>query len=153
MDGFELAAVAEADLPALVGWSYELPYDIYDLGSDLGFMLDPALRYSAVRRDGDLIAYSCIGADARVPGLDAAPGTDDLGFGLHPGLVGQGHSRTVLPWLLGALGDQIVGDHLRVVILEWNIRSLKAYRRVGFRDVGTHSNAADTYLLLTRPRP
>jgi hypothetical protein len=59
----------------------------------------------------------------------------------------------VLPWLLGALGDQIVGDHLRVVILEWNIRSLKAYRRVGFRDVGTHSNAADTYLLLTRPRP
>jgi len=40
---------------------------------------------------------------------------------------------------------------LRVVILDWNARSLAAYRRAGFRDVGSHTNDGDRCLLLRRP--
>ena len=113
-------------------------------------MTDPAQRYSAVWRDGELIAYVCLGAEARVPGMTADPGIEDLGFGLRPDLMGQGLSRTLLPWVIVALDDQIDGRRLRVVIYDWNARSLAAYRRLGFTDSGTVTNAGGTFLILIR---
>jgi RimJ/RimL family protein N-acetyltransferase len=88
-----------------------------------------------------------------VPGLGEDPGTEDLGFGLRPDLMGQGLSQELLPWLLSALGEVLIGSRLRVVILEWNARSLAAYRRAGFTDVGNHANDNGTFLLLERALP
>jgi RimJ/RimL family protein N-acetyltransferase len=55
--------------------------------------------------------------------------------------------------LLSALSAQFADSRLRVVILDWNARSLAAYRRAGFTDVGSHVNDDGTYLLLERARP
>jgi RimJ/RimL family protein N-acetyltransferase len=149
-----LTQLTAQDASEISGWRYEAPYDTYDVGpQDAQLMSEPAQRFSAVRRDGELVAYVCLGAEARVPGLDAEPGTEDLGFGLRPDLMGQGLSRVLLPWLLAELGKQLICERLRVVILDWNARSLAAYRRVGFTDAGTHATDAGTFILLTRPAP
>jgi hypothetical protein len=66
--------------------------------------------------------------------------------------MGQGISGDLFPWLIPALDALLVGSQLRVVILDWNARSLAAYRRAGFTDVGSHGNEDGTFRLLTRPR-
>lgn len=149
-----LTSLTSADAEQISGWRYDPPYDIYNVPlEDSARMTDPAQRFSAIRDKDELIAYVCLGGEARVKGLRARSGTEDLGFGLRPDLIGQGLSRQILPWLLQALGDQIAGHRLRVVILDWNVRSLAAYRRAGFADAGAHTNADGTYLLLTREGP
>jgi ribosomal-protein-alanine N-acetyltransferase len=151
---YKLGRLSEADADAISMWRYEPPYDVYNvLAGDARLMTDPAQRFSAVRRNGELIAYLCLGAEARVFGLGEESGMEDLGFGLRPDLMGQGLSREILPLLLEVLGEQLTGTRLRVVILDWNARSLAAYRRVGFTDVGSHINDDGTYLLLERARP
>ncbi|MGH2842033.1 MAG: GNAT family N-acetyltransferase [Solirubrobacteraceae bacterium] len=154
MAAYELSLLTNKDAELICTWRYEPPYDTYDVPSDgAAAMLDPLQRFCALRRDGELIAYVCLGAEARVPGLAAVPDVDDLGFGLRPDLIGQGLSREILPWLLGAVAPQLEGGRLRVVILDWNLRSLGAYRRAGFLDTGSHTNGAGTFLLLERDRP
>lgn len=149
-----LTTLTRADASEISGWRYTPPYDTYDVSAaDSERMTDPAQRFSAIRDGDELVAYVCLGAQARVKGLEPKAGTEDLGFGLRPDLMGHGLSREILPWTLSALGDQISGDELRVVILGWNERSLRAYRRAGFTDVGSHTNEDGAYLLLTRPRP
>ena len=151
---YRLGPLSDGDARQVARWRYEAPYDTYNVSAeDAQLMTDPAQRFSAVRRDGALVAYVCLGAEARVSGLVEEAGVEDLGFGLRPDLMGQGLSREILPWLLSALGEQPVGSRLRVVILDWNARSLAAYRGAGFTDVGSHTNDNGTYLLLERARP
>jgi ribosomal-protein-alanine N-acetyltransferase len=147
-----LTPLKSADARRISGWWYPPPYDPYNVpAQDAARMADPAQRFSAIRDGDELIAYACLGGEARVRGLDPQPGTEDLGFALRPDLMGQGLSRQTIPWLLQALRDQIAGHQLRVVILDWNLRSLAAYRRAGFSDAGSHTNEDGTFLLLTRP--
>jgi ribosomal-protein-alanine N-acetyltransferase len=151
MSEFLLHPIDAADARAIASWRYDPPYDVYEFDhADVLGLTNPSGRYSAVRRHEELIAYVCLGAEARVTGLGPAQDTDDLGFGLRPDLMGQGLSRDLFPWMLRALENQIVGTRLRVVILDWNARSLAAYRRAGFRDEASHRTADGTYLLLTR---
>jgi hypothetical protein len=76
--------VDEAERP--LDWRYPGRYATYDargpLGGDRGFF--------AVEDEGDLVGFGCVGAEARVPGVEEEPGTIDVGYGMRPDLVGQG---------------------------------------------------------------
>ena len=121
----------EAQRP--LGWRYPGPYATYDAEGPLR----PELGFFAVEDDGgDLVGYACVGAEARVPGVEEEPGTVDVGYGMRPDLTGQGHGREFVGAILAYV---VVGDpdaRLRMSILRWNERSRRVAEAHGFRIVG-----------------
>jgi [ribosomal protein S18]-alanine N-acetyltransferase len=121
----------EAERP--LGWRYPPPYETYDaegaLGRDLGF-------FAVDGDEGELVGFGCVGAEARVPGVEEEPGTVDVGYGMRPGLVGSGLGRE----FVGAVLAHVVVEHpaarLRMSILRWNERSRRVAEAHGFRIVG-----------------
>ena len=92
----------EAERP--LGWHYPEPYATYDaegpLGRDLGF-------FAVESEDGDLVGFGCVGAEARVPGVEEEPGTVDVGYGMRPDLIGHGLGRE----FVGAVLAHVVEGH------------------------------------------
>jgi RimJ/RimL family protein N-acetyltransferase len=123
--------VEEAERP--LGWRYPEPYATYDaagpLGRDLGF-------FAVEGEDGDLVGYGCLGAEARVPGVEEEAGTVDVGYGLRPDLVGQGLGREFVGAVLAHAADTHPSARLRMSILDWNSRSRRVAEAHGFRVVG-----------------
>ena len=133
--------VDEAGRP--LGWRYPEPYATYDaegpLRRELGFF--------AVEDDtGGLVGYGCVGAEARVPGVEEVAGTVDVGYGMRPDLTGQGRGRE----FVGAILERVLAEHpnarLRMSILRWNERSRRVAEAHGFRIVG----AAGAFDVLVR---
>jgi ribosomal-protein-alanine N-acetyltransferase len=123
--------VDEAERP--LGWRYPEPYATYDaegpLGRDLGF-------FAVEDDDGDLVGFGCVGAEARVPGVEEEPGTVDVGYGMRPDLIGQGLGREFVGAILARVVDGRPSARLRMSILRWNTRSLRVAEAHGFRPVG-----------------
>ncbi|MBA2278797.1 MAG: GNAT family N-acetyltransferase [Chloroflexia bacterium] len=119
-------------------WTYEPPYDIYNLASApidelVSGLTDPANGYYAIADEtGDIIAFCCFGPDARVPGGDYAAPAIDIGIGLRPDLTGQGLG----PGVIGAaldFAEAVLGGHaFRVTIAAFNRRSIRAFEKLGF---------------------
>ena len=121
----------EAERP--LGWRYPEPYAVYDaagpLGRDLGFF--------AVEEDGgELVGYGCLGAEARVAGVEEEVGTIDVGYGMRPDLVGQGLGREFVGAVLAHAAEANPSARLRMSILGWNARSRRVAEAHGFRVVG-----------------
>jgi ribosomal-protein-alanine N-acetyltransferase len=123
--------VDEAERP--LGWRYPEPYATYDaegpLGRDLGF-------FAVQDEDGDLVGFGCVGAEARVPGVEEEPGTVDVGYGMRPDLIGQGLGREFGGAILARVVDGHPGARLRMSILRWNARSRRVAEAHGFRLAG-----------------
>jgi RimJ/RimL family protein N-acetyltransferase len=121
----------EAEQP--LGWRYPEPYETYDadgpLGRDLGF-------FAVDDDNGELVGFGCLGAEARVPGVEEESGTVDVGYGMRPDLIGQGRGRE----FVGAVLERAVATdptaQLRMSILRWNERSRRVAESHGFRVVG-----------------
>ena len=123
--------VDEAERP--LGWHYSGPYATYDadgpLRRELGFF--------AVEDDAEgLVGYGCIGAEARVPGVEKEPGTVDVGYGMRPDLTGQGRGREFVGAILAHVVAGQPDARLRMSILRWNERSRRVAEAHGFRIVG-----------------
>jgi [ribosomal protein S18]-alanine N-acetyltransferase len=122
--------VEEAERP--LGWRYSGRYATYDvkgaLGGDRGFF--------AVEHDGDLVGFGCVGAEARVPGVEEEPGTVDVGYGMRPDLVGQGRGRSFVAAVLDYVTERNPGARLRMSIFGWNGRSRRVAEGHGFRVTG-----------------
>lgn len=149
----ELAPMTEAEARGIARWRYEPPYDFYD-GSEaeVPVMLHPANRYFAVRADGALVGYACVGPDARVAGQQADEEVDDIGWGFRPDLTGQGIASRWLPDVLDLLADVLRARTQRVVIAAWNGRSQAAARRLGFDSPVPFSNHTGEWIAFTRAR-
>jgi RimJ/RimL family protein N-acetyltransferase len=123
--------VDEAERP--LGWRYPGPYATYDAEGPLR----PELGFFAVEDDaGSLVGYACVGAEARVPGVEEEPGTVDVGYGMRPDLIGQGHGREFVGAILAYV---VAGDSdalLRMSILRWNERSRRVAESHGFSIIG-----------------
>lgn len=117
----------EAEQP--LGWRYPPPYSVYDvtetLGRDRGF-------FAVESDDGLLVGFACVGAEARVPGVEAEAGTTDVGYGMRPDLVGQGRGREFVGAVLAHVLDGGPGPRLRMSILRWNERSRRVAEAHGF---------------------
>jgi ribosomal-protein-alanine N-acetyltransferase len=144
------APITEEGVRAVAGWTYEPPYDIYNLGAApidhlLASFLDPDNAYHEITdEDGRLIAFCCFGPDARVSGGDYAAAALDVGIGLRPDLTGQGLG----PGVIGATldyADAIMRPTLfRTTIAAFNRRSIRAFEKVGFREVSRFIGGAPT---------
>jgi RimJ/RimL family protein N-acetyltransferase len=137
-DRFVVRALSDADSRDIAGWRYSGPWRCYDLRPEDGLLeLDDG--YLAVVGDpgGELVGFLCIGEEARVPGIAEEPDVVDVGVGMRPELVGQGH---------GARFGEAVLEHLRTVgasraravVQSWNERSLRTAHRMGFVENARH---------------
>jgi [ribosomal protein S18]-alanine N-acetyltransferase len=119
--------VEEAERP--LDWHYPEPYETYDaawpLGSDRGFF--------AVDDDsGELVGYGCVGAEARVPGVEEEAGTVDVGYGMRPDLIGHGRGREFVGAVIAHATEGEPTARLRMSILRWNERSRRVAEAHGF---------------------
>lgn len=121
---------------AIATWQYEGPWSIYDLDGQAPSSTD----YWAVTDDLDrLVGFYCTGAEARVPGLDAAPDVLDVGVGMHPDLVGAGNGREFATVILAHCRIEYRQSYARAVVQAWNARSLRLAAAMGFTPSGEHT--------------
>jgi RimJ/RimL family protein N-acetyltransferase len=152
---YRVRDLTEDDLAEIERWRYVGPWSAYDSDG----RLDPDLCYCAIEGDdGRLAGFGCLGADARVPGLGDAAGVLDVGVGMRPDLVGRGSGQrfaaAFLDFAAGHPGLDGSVDRFRVVVKDWNARSLRLVERLGFVPTGTHvvvqDGATETYVVLER---
>jgi RimJ/RimL family protein N-acetyltransferase len=136
--------VEEAEEP--LGWRYPGQYATYDtegpLAHDRGF-------FAVEGDDGELVGYGCVGAEARVPGVEEEAGTVDVGYGMRPDLVGQGRGREFVGTILARVVAEHPAARLRMSILRWNARSRHVAEAHGLRVV----DQAGEFDVLVREAP
>lgn len=149
-----MRALTPTDAAVVSGWRYEGPWSIYDVTDP--DMFSPAKGYWAIvePRRGGLVGFVCLGAEARVAGMDEEPGVLDVGVGLDPARAGRGQGRTLLApvvaWAEVQAAKREAGA-LRAVVQSWNIRSLRLCRSLGFAVTGRHLAPASASSATGRP--
>jgi ribosomal-protein-alanine N-acetyltransferase len=84
-----------------------------------------------------------------VPGVEEEAGTIDVGYGMRPDLVGQGHGRELVGAVLAHVAETNEAARLRMSILQWNARSRRVAEAHGFRAV----DRAGEFDVLVREAP
>ncbi|MBF6331129.1 GNAT family N-acetyltransferase [Nocardia transvalensis] len=127
------------DARCVAAWQYDGPWSVYNLSAEEG-LPDAADGYMAVvdADDGRMVGFYCTGAEARVPGLGEEPGVIDLGVGMDPAWVGNGHGVSFGAAVIDHVRRAHPTSALRVVMQSWNTRSLRLMRRLGFVESGHH---------------
>lgn len=133
-------ALSEAHALTILGWEYPEPYAAYNMGpaspEEVRRLLDPARGYYGLLQKPDqLVAYLCLGADARVAGWAYDDSALDLGMGLRPDLVGRGWGLECLRAALGFIGQRGSPARVRATVAVWNKRALGLCRKTRFREV------------------
>jgi [ribosomal protein S18]-alanine N-acetyltransferase len=134
---------------AILGWRYAEPYDFYnpevsELASDLATFTDPDNHYYAASDEhGVLVAYFCLGREARVPGGEYAADGLDIGGGLHPDLTGSGFGAVAIRAALDFSLEQFAPGIFRATVAEFNKRALHMCEQVGFRPVRRFRRISD----------
>ena len=161
LQGLEIRPLMPLDAEAIAGWRYSGDYAFYnpslDRESDSAeYLLDPSNRFHSVRRTSELIGFCCFGADARVTGGTYDIEALDIGAGMAPAFVGQGHGRAFLGAVVEHAVTHLGALALRATIASWNDRAQRAARGVGFRSVSKFRSpwGVDfTILVLNRVAP
>jgi RimJ/RimL family protein N-acetyltransferase len=146
--GFAVRGLTADDLADIATWAYDGPWSVYDSDGPL----DPSTGYWAVvRDDGRLAGFVCVGQEARVPGLPVAADVLDVGVGMRPELVGRGSGAAFAAAALVFAASRAAAERFRVVVQDWNQRSLRLVARLGFRRTGSHPVGDVTFVVLERP--
>jgi RimJ/RimL family protein N-acetyltransferase len=148
----------EGSARAILGWSYEEPYALYNMppaahGDALRAFLDPINRYHAISDDhGHLVAYCCFGADARVPGGEYSPDAIDIGMGVRPDLTGQGQGITYVCAVVDFARRTLDPQSFRVTVAEFNSRAMKVWQKAGFEVTQRFERTSDgrAFLVMVR---
>ena len=114
-------------------WHYSGKWSVYDLPSPQP-LLDALTSYHSVLVDEKLIGFCCTGSAARVPGMSGVSAILDIGMGMDPTAVGRGYGAVFGQAVLDYLSAQHPDWTLRAVVQDWNERSLRFARRLGFVD-------------------
>jgi RimJ/RimL family protein N-acetyltransferase len=140
-------ALSPADARDIAAWRYpgrDATYDVVDPPT-------PEEGYWAVEHAGRLVGYCCVGAEARVPGVDEQDGTVDVGYGMRPELVGHGQGPAFVGAILAFVTDTYRPRRLRLLILDWNERSRRVAEGLGFARTSSVTNDNGTFLVMVRP--
>jgi [ribosomal protein S18]-alanine N-acetyltransferase len=115
-------------------WRYEPPYDFYD--SDGLPVKNPEFFFAARDDDGTVIGFYFF-----------EPRDDALfyGFGMRPDLTGRGLGEQFV--LAGLKFARSIYGGRRVVlnVAAFNERAVRLYRRLGFNEMGKHTETFDGY--------
>lgn len=123
-------------------WRYDGPWSVYDSRPDDDPVTSENGYWAVAGSDGGpLVGFYCTGAEARVPGLAAEPGVVDIGVGMAPEWVGQGHGAEFTKTILTHAQDHEGPTPLRATVQSWNARSLKLTHHFGFTEQRRHTCA------------
>ncbi len=139
-DGLQDRPLTPDEARAIAGWSYEPPFDLYDLpgedATDLLTARDPQGHgYYPVLSRREVVGFVCFGAEARVRGQAEEAGTCDLGVGVRPDRLSQGLASRLLPSALRFAAERFGAVRVRVAVAAFNERSLRLCASGGFRRV------------------
>ena len=129
---YSIALITPEFAREITTWTYDPPYDRYDMSVDnLQGLLNRDYRYHVVF-DGDqtLLGFCCFGEDARVPGGTYSiiePDILDVGVGIHP---------DILKFAFQAFHP----ESFRVTVAAFNLRSIKTFKSLGFIETHTFIN-------------
>ncbi len=149
-----IAPLTRAHAEDVVTWSYDAPYDVYDMtGAEPDELLDPAAGFHAVLACDELIGFRSFGPDGRVPGWDYDDTALDTGGGLRPSFTGQGFGRAVISVGLGFGRARFAPAAFRVTVASFNLRALRTVESLGFERTGSFAAARDgrSFEVLVRP--
>ena len=133
----------------ILGWTYEPPYDLYNLRPEkaqetLRYLLDPANGFFSIRdADGGLAAFCSFGPDAQVTGGDYTQEALDVGLGMRPDLTGRGGGPRVIGEVLAFAAERFRPARFRVTIAAFNARARKAWARAGFVETAQFERGSD----------
>ena len=116
-------------------WRYDGDWSVYDLSTPQP-VLDNLASYYTVASGINLIGFCCTGVEARIAGMKADPAILDVGMGMNPQLVGRGNGARFGEIVLQYLDRRHPGITLRAAVQDWNERSLRLTRQLGFTDAG-----------------
>ena len=135
-------------------WTYLDEWSVYDSSPENDLLTTEAGYVAVVGSEEALVGFACSGAEARVPGLSEEVDTLDIGYGMNPVFVGQGHGAEFGSAIVNHFQENARASHLRVVVQSWNERSLKLARNLGFKEIGIHECVQDgslvAYTILVR---
>jgi RimJ/RimL family protein N-acetyltransferase len=130
-------------------WQYDAPYELYNAEPDeveagADTLVDPANRYFSVRDErGNLIAFICFGAEARVSGGDYSDDALDVGCGIRPGLTGQKLGPSIIDAAVTFAAERYGVTRFRATIAAFNKRAQRASQKAGFEPVSSFTRPSD----------
>ncbi|HEX5901526.1 MAG TPA: GNAT family N-acetyltransferase [Actinomycetota bacterium] len=142
----EVRHLTKSDAVAIARWRYPGRYATYDVGE----IVTPERGFWAVGHGADLVGYCCFGHEARVPGVVDEDGVLDVGYGMRPDLTGHGLGRVFVRAILDFAVDMYSPQRLRLLILDWNDRSLKVAEALGFQSEGVQESTEGDFVVMTR---
>jgi RimJ/RimL family protein N-acetyltransferase len=143
----EIRALRRADWATIASWRYPDRYSTYDVD-------DPSIlardHWAAVVEAGELLGYCCFGGPARVAGVEAEPGTVDVGYGMAPDRMGRGHGHRFFAAILDFALQRYDPKRFRLYVLEWNKRSRKVAERHGFALESVLESSEGRFVVMVR---
>lgn len=136
--------ITRDDAHAISMWTYPEPYSLYNSSpDDVDALLDPDNGYfSVVDEGGELVAFGCFGADARVPGGTYEDRAIDFGVGMRPDLVGRGNGAMLIELVICEAQRRWKRRPLRTTVASFNERSAHLVRKFRFQEVEVFRNPA-----------
>ncbi|MCP4165333.1 MAG: GNAT family N-acetyltransferase [Chloroflexi bacterium] len=135
-----LRPIQEVQARIALNWSYEPPYDIYNLLAEkadpddlAAYLLEFDTGCHAMTDEaGEFLAYCTFGEDARVPGGDYSAEAVDIGLALRPDQTGHGLGGHFIQAVIDFAITSFQPTLLRVTIADFNERAQRAWIREEF---------------------
>jgi RimJ/RimL family protein N-acetyltransferase len=134
------------DAHAIAGWRHPAALATYDVNE----IVTPERGFWSVTDGDELIGYACFGDEARVPGVAEEGGVLDVGYGMRPDLIGRGLGQAFVATILQFGAETFEPALVRLVILDWNERSLRVARKLGFQAQRSVESTEGVFVLMTR---
>ncbi len=141
----KVCPIDEYNARIILGWRYEPPYDIYDMGLAADDEADVAEavayffanQFYAVldEETGELAAYCSFGPDGQVPGGDYSEAALDIGMGVRPDLTGRRLGEQFLATAVTFARQTFPTQKLCVTIAAFNKRAQRLCQKAGFVEV------------------
>ncbi len=133
-----IRSMTEGYAKEILEWSYEKPYDFYNIEQEEGQLeeLLDGTYFVVVNNTDELYGFFCVGNAAKVPaGHQANAYADncvDVGLGMKPDLTGHGHGTAFCTLILEFIQRANPCLPLRLTVAHFNKRAIKLYKKLGF---------------------
>ena len=142
----------------MLNWRYPPPYDRYNFDTDipqatLQYLLDSQNAFYAILNpQTELKGFCSFGPDGQVPGGAYPDNALDIGMGIRPDLVGQGHGKQYAEAVADYGATRYNTQRLRVTIAAFNHRAQRVWQGLGFLPVErfVKANSEETFVVMTR---
>ncbi len=142
----------------LLNWRYPPPYDRYNFATDnpqedLRYLLDTQNAFHAILNNrGAMVGFCSFGPDGQVSGGGYHDDALDIGLGICPDLVGQGHGKQYAAAVANYGATQYKAQRLRVTIAAFNQRAQRVWLGLGFQPVERFIkvDSEDAFVVMSR---